>query len=159
MAYKNESKRTLDRTDWQILTNLQANARWSMAELGRKVGLSAPAVTERVRRLESEGVISGYTAKVDLERVGRSLLAYIRIGAAGQVKEKVAEVVTVMPEVLECHRGTGGDCFIIKVAVADIPHLEQVSDAFAEFGQLTTTIVLSTVIAERPIEKLNFGKL
>lgn len=153
-AFENEGPLNIDETGWRILNELQEDARLSMAELGRKVGLSAPAVTERVRRLESAGVITGYAAQVDLARVGRPLLAYIRISAANQVKEKVAKVVRDMPEVLECHRGTGGDCFIIKVAVAGIPHLERVSDAFTGFGRLTTTIVLSTVLGYRQVEQV-----
>ena len=156
MAYKTQSYQQVDAIGWRILEGLQKDARLSMAELGRRVGLSAPAVTERVRRLEDAGIITGYSAQIDLKSLGRNILAYIRVSAAGQVKDRVYKVVSAMPEVLECHRATGGACFIIKVAVEDMSHLERVSDAFADFGQLTTTIVLSTLIERKPVEPLPF---
>ncbi|BDP44499.1 AsnC family transcriptional regulator (plasmid) [Deinococcus aetherius] len=150
-----DAERLLDEVGWHILDELQADARLSMAELGRRVGLSAPAAAERVRKLEDAGVISGYRAQVNLGRAGRPLLAFVRISAYGDVKVKVAEVVNKTPEVLEAHRGTGSDCFILKVAVRDIPHLEQVTDRFTMFGQLTTSIVLSSPLEGRVAERLS----
>ena len=145
-------ERTLDAVGWAILRELQADARLSMAELGRRVGMSAPAISERVRRLEDADVITGYRAEVSLPSVGRPVLAFLRISAAGDVKARVAEVVRGVPEVLEAHRGTGSDCFIVKLAVRDIADLERVTDRFSEFGQTTTSIVLSTLLHGRPTE-------
>ena len=147
-----DTERMLDRIGWRILEELQADARLSMAELGRRVGMSAPAVTERVRRLEDAGIISGYCAQVSPRRVGRPVLAFIRISAAGDVKAGVEAAVQKTPEVLEAHRGTGSDCFILKVAVQDITHLEHVTDRFTPFGQLTTSIVMSSPLESRGIK-------
>jgi Lrp/AsnC family transcriptional regulator, leucine-responsive regulatory protein len=149
-----DSEKLLDDAGWLILEELQRDARLSMAELGRRVNLSAPAVAERVRKLEDAGVIIGYRAEVNLPRVGRSLLAFVRISAYGDVKEKVARVVKTTPEVLEAHRGTGSDCFILKIAVRDILHLEAVTDRFTAFGQLTTSIVLSSTLTGRVTQRL-----
>src|SRR5512135_1233222 len=107
----------LDGTGWRILRELQLDARLSFAELGRRVGLSKPAVAERVRNLEAAGVISGYRAEVDLAKVGYPILAVIRMSAVGDVLARITAAVCAMPEVLECHRGTGTDSFTMKVAV------------------------------------------
>jgi Lrp/AsnC family transcriptional regulator, leucine-responsive regulatory protein len=152
MAFDIES--LLDGVGWRILAELQSDARLSMAELGRRVGLSAPATAERVRKLEDAGVISGYRAQIDLKRVGRPVMAFVRITALGDVRTRVAEAARHSPEVLEVHRGTGSDCFILKIAVEDIAHLEGVTDRFTKFGQLTTSIVLSSLVDRRNIEKL-----
>jgi Lrp/AsnC family leucine-responsive transcriptional regulator len=149
-----DTERLLDNVGWSILDELQKDARLSMAELGRRVGLSAPAAAERVRKCEDAGIISGYRAQVNLSLAGRPLLAFVRISAYGDVKVKVAEVVRRTPEVLEAHRATGNDCFILKVAVRDIQHLEKVTDRFTAFGQLTTSIVLSSPMQGRVAERL-----
>ncbi len=149
-----DSERVLDELGWRILNELQRDARLSMAQLGRKVGLSAPAAAERVRKLEDAGIVTGYRAQINLRLAGRPLLAFVRITAYGDVKAKVAAVVQKTPEILEAHRGTGSDCFILKIAVRDILHLEQVTDRFVEFGQLTTSIVLSTPLEGRPLTRL-----
>ena len=149
-----DSEKLLDDTGWRIVDELQLEARLSMAELGRRVGLSAPAVAERVRKLEDAGIITGYRAQINLHRAGRPLLAFVRISAYGDVKQKVSKVVHNTPEVLEAHRGTGSDCFILKVQVRDIAHLEMVTDRFTSFGQLTTSIVLSSPLEGRIVERL-----
>lgn len=145
---------SMDATNWRILNALQEDSRISMAELGRRVGLSAPATSERVRRLEDAGIIEGYRAVINPRALGRAILAFIRISALGNVKDRVNQLVQRMPEVLECHRGTGSDCFILKVSVASIDHLERVTDAFTAFGSLTTSIVLSSLLTSRTIEEL-----
>lgn len=144
----------LDHVDWAILTELQADARLSMAELARRVHMSGPAVTERVRRLERSGVITGYAARVDPSAVGRPLSAYIRIGAVGAIKDDVAALVRRMPEIIECQRGTGHECFIMKVAVKDVAHLEEVIDRFTRLGRVTTSIILSTVVPDQGLRPL-----
>lgn len=149
-AFENPSP--LDTTDWQIIGALQRDARLSMAALARRVGMSAPAVQQRVTKLERAGVITGYRAQIDLGRVGRPLLAFLRISATRDVKEAVTEVAGGLAEVLECHRGSGTDCMILKVAVSDIARLEVIADHFTRFGLLTVTVVLSSPIPHRPVE-------
>jgi Lrp/AsnC family leucine-responsive transcriptional regulator len=149
-----ESGSLMDSVNWRVLAVLQQDARVSMAELGRRIGLSAPAVAERVRRLEDAGIIQGYRATVNPRALGRSILAFVRISALGNVKDKVSETVRGMPEVLECHRGTGSDCFILKISVTSIQHLENVTDVFTGFGALTTSIVLSSLITSRTIDEM-----
>lgn len=144
----------MDSVNWSILAVLQEDARVSIAELGRRVGLSPPAAAERVRRLEDAGIIKGYRAVVDPRALGRNVLAFLRISAIGNVKEKVIEVVRQMPEILECHRGSGNECFILKVSVKSVDHLEAVTDRFTEFGMLTTSIVLSSFLTSRTIDEL-----
>ncbi|HKX29233.1 MAG TPA: Lrp/AsnC family transcriptional regulator [Blastocatellia bacterium] len=144
----------IDGVNWRILTELQRDARLSMAELGRRVGLSAPAAAERVRRLEDAGVIEGYRAMVRMSAVGRPILAFIRISTHATVKDRVAEIAKGMPEVIECHRSTGNDCFILKVAASSMSHLEVVTDAFTDFGKVATSIVLSSPVSGRTVDEL-----
>jgi Lrp/AsnC family leucine-responsive transcriptional regulator len=147
-------RRSLDSVDWAILAELQADARLSMAEVARRVHMSGPAVNERVRRLEDMGVITGYSAQVDLAAVGRPVRAYLRIAATSDIRRQVAKVVDETPEVMECHRGTGRECFIMKIAVTDIAHLERVIDRFTRFGEITTSIVLSSLLPNRAVEPM-----
>ena len=136
----------LDRTDWQILRALQQNARLSFAELGRMVNLSRPAVAERMRRLETLGIIAGYRAEIDLARLGYSITAFIRLKAQADKVDALAELLKASPEVLECYRGLGDDSFIAKVVVASLPHLEGLLDRFAANGQVSTSIAMSSVV-------------
>ena len=140
----------LDETDWHIMKELQENARLSYAELGRIVNLSRPAVAERMRRLEEMGVISGYRAEINLAKLGYGITAFVRINAQGDVSELLAAIRDV-PEVLECHRGTGNDSFILKVVVPSLWQLESVIDRFLRFGQVTTSVVLSSVLTKRVV--------
>jgi Lrp/AsnC family leucine-responsive transcriptional regulator len=139
----------LDRTGWQILEELQQNGRISFAELGRRVGLTLPAVAERVRKMEDAGIITGFHAEVDPARIGLPIAAFIRISVVGDVFARVAKAVRDMPEVLECHRGTGADSFTLKVAVESVQHLERVIDELTPFGTTSTSIVLSTLVKNR----------
>lgn len=143
----------LDEKGWRILRELQLDARLSFSELGRRVGLSTPAVAERVRNLEAAGVVTGYRAELDLKRLGLPIFAMIRISAVGDVLPRITAVVRSMPEVLECHRGTGADSFIMKVAVASIAHLEALIDRLTPFGTTSTSIVLSSPVERRLLEK------
>ncbi len=110
-------------------------------------------MAERVRNLETAGVITGYRAELDLKKLGLPILAMIRISAVGDVLPRITAVVRAMPEVLECHRGTGADSFIMKVAVASIAHLEALIDRLTPFGTTSTSIVLSSPVERRLIEK------
>jgi Lrp/AsnC family transcriptional regulator, leucine-responsive regulatory protein len=146
-----DSGNNLDSTGWHILRVLQENARISYTELGRLVGLSAPAVAERVRKLEEAGVISGYHATVNPAKVGYPVLAIIRIGSTGASFNKCAEAVKAMHEVLECHRITGSDSFYLKIMVPSIMYLETLIDQLQPFGETTTTLVLSSAVTRRTI--------
>jgi len=142
----------LDSTNRQLLIELQADARLSLAELGRRVGLSAPAVAERLGRLEREGVILGYHARIDPRAVGYELSAVIRIRPAPRELKQVAEVAQRTPEIVDCRRITGEDCFIMTAHVRDVVHLEEVIDALATFGQTTTSIVQSAPVPARGVD-------
>jgi Lrp/AsnC family transcriptional regulator, leucine-responsive regulatory protein len=132
---------TLDPTDWAILVELQHDARMSLTELGRRVNLSASAATERVRRLESTGVISGYRADVDLTKVGYAVLAVVRLKYPGNKHEPLRQLLKDRHEILECLRTTGDDCYTLKVAAGSMPHLEELVNELTEFGSTTTNLV------------------
>jgi Lrp/AsnC family transcriptional regulator, leucine-responsive regulatory protein len=143
------SEHQLDPTNLQLIEALQADARVSLAELGRRVGLSAPAVGERLGRLEEAGVIRGYHADVDPRALGYELSVILRIRPAPRMIAKVAELAQRTPEVTECHRVTGEDCFIMRVCVRDVMHLEELIDRFVLYGQTTTSIVQSSPVPGR----------
>ncbi|WP_405055746.1 Lrp/AsnC family transcriptional regulator [Kribbella sp. NBC_01505] len=134
---------TLDPIDWAVLTELQADARLSLSELGRRVNLSASATTERVRRLESLGVITGYRADVDLAKVGYPVLAVVRLKYPGNKHEPLKRLLAERGEFLECLRTTGDDCYTLKVAATSMPHLEELVNELTEFGSTTTNLVYS----------------
>jgi Lrp/AsnC family leucine-responsive transcriptional regulator len=142
----------IDEIDWKILKELQENARITFAELGRRVGLTTPAVIERVRKLEDAKVITGYRAEIDTAKVGLPITAFIRMSITGIDYSHIIEVAEESNEVLECHRGTGGDSFIMKVAVADVGHLQTLIDRLTPYGITTTSIVLSSPVKQRVIE-------
>jgi Lrp/AsnC family leucine-responsive transcriptional regulator len=139
----------LDSTNVTLLSELQQDARVSLAELGRRVGLSSPAVAERLQRLQDTGVIRGYQATVDPRAVGYALGAILRIRPAPRQIAKVAELAQRTPEVVECHRITGEDCFFMKLYVRDVEHLEEAIDAFTPYGQTTTSIMQSSPVRAR----------
>lgn len=143
----------LDQTDWKILKELQENARITYTELGRKISLTTPAVIERIRKLEDAKIITGYRAEIDTAKVGLSVTAFIRMSISGVDYSHIIEVAQNSTEVLECHRGTGGDSFIIKVAVASVEHLQAIIDKLTPYGITTTSIVLSSPVKRRVIEK------
>jgi Lrp/AsnC family leucine-responsive transcriptional regulator len=140
---------TFDGTDARLLAELQQDARLTNAELGRRVSLSAPAVAERLRRLERDGVITGYRVEVDPKALGYSLGAIIRIRPSARQLPKVAELARETPEVVECHRITGEDCLFMRLHVRDVEHLEELLDRFIIYGQTTTSIVQSSPVGRR----------
>jgi Lrp/AsnC family leucine-responsive transcriptional regulator len=144
---------TLDSTDWSILSELQEDARISLTELGRRVSLSASATTERVRRLESIGVITGYRAEVDLTKVGYPVLAVVRLKYPGNKHEPLHRLLAERREILECLRTTGDDCYTLKVAAASMPHLEELVNELTDFGSTTTNLVYSQTQRYRGPEK------
>ena len=143
------AEETLDATNQRLLQELQRDARLTLAELGRRVGLSSPAVAERLARLERDGVITGYHATVNPRALGYALTTVIRIRPAPRQIPKVAELARETPEIVECHRITGEDCFFMKATVRDVEHLEELIDRFTPFGQTTTSIVQSSPVPAR----------
>lgn len=142
----------IDEIDWKILKELQINARISFAELGRRVGLTTPAVIERIRKLEDALIITGYRAEIDTAKVGLPITAFIRMSITGVDYSHIIEVVRESTEVLECHRGTGNDSFIMKVAVSDVGHLQTLIDKLTPYGITTTSIVLSSPVKNKIID-------
>ena len=150
-----EKERLLDETGWHILEALQENARLSFSELGQRVGLSSPAVTERVRRMEDAGIITGYRAEVNTAKIGYPITAIIRVSnSPGERCTRLSALAQVIPEVLECYRVTGSDSLIMKVMASSVEHLESLIDRISEHGQLTTSIVLSTVLDRKVITRV-----
>jgi Lrp/AsnC family leucine-responsive transcriptional regulator len=141
----------LDATNLRLLLELQADARLSLAELGRRVGLSSPAVAERLQRLEQEQVILGYRAQLNPRKLGMALSVVIRVRPAPRQLHQVGELAQQTPEVVDCRRITGEDCYIMTAHVRSIEHLEEVIDRFAAHGQTTTSIVQSAPVADRGI--------
>jgi Lrp/AsnC family leucine-responsive transcriptional regulator len=140
---------SLDPTDWAILAELQRDARLPLTELGRRVNLSASAATERLRRLEAAGVITGYRAEVDLGKVGYPVLAVVRLKYPGSRHEPLHKLLGERSEILECLRTTGDDCYTLKIAAASMAHLEQTVDELTQFGSTTTNLVYSQTLSYR----------
>jgi Lrp/AsnC family transcriptional regulator, leucine-responsive regulatory protein len=142
----------MDDIDRKIVNELQLDARMSYAELGRRVGLTTPAVIERVRKLEDAHIITGYRAEIDPAKIGLPITAFLRMSITGVDYSHIIEVAEGSSEILECHRGTGGDSFIMRVVVSSVEHLQQVIDRLTPYGITTTTIVLSSPVKGRMIE-------
>ena len=155
----------LDHIAWKIVEELQQNARISWAELGRRVGLTTPAVAERVHRLEKIGVIRGFHADISLERLGMPILIFVRLSMSGleSLVRTFQQEVKTWDEVLECHRVTGSESFIVKARVVSMEHLERFIDRLGHYGTTSTTTVLSSpvimrTITEKVIERFQEGK-
>jgi len=151
MTFRSEraQERALDLLDWQIVEELQADGRLSFKELGRRINLSAPAVAERVRRLEESGVITGYRAEIDLGKTGYPVLAVVQLKYPGSRHEALHKLLGERSEILECLRTTGDDCYTLKVAAASMAHLEHTVDELAQFGSTTTNVVYSQTLPYR----------
>ncbi|MGB9186279.1 MAG: Lrp/AsnC family transcriptional regulator [Solirubrobacteraceae bacterium] len=141
----------LDEINRRMLVELQSDGRVSLAELARRLHVSAPTVAERLQRLETDGVIRGYGAQVDPVAAGFALSVIIRVRPGPQQLHSVAELVKAMPEVVEGHRITGDDCFLLKAHVRDVGHLEELIDALAPYGQTTTSIIQSSPVPLRGV--------
>ena len=141
----------LDAIDLGLLEELALDGRLAMAELGRRVNLSAPAVAERVQRLERTGVIAGYRAVIEPKAIGYPIAAVIRVRPASGQLPKIPELARDTPEVVECYRITGDDCFFLKLHLRSIDDLEPILDRFVAHGQTTTSIIHSTPVASRPL--------
>ena len=140
----------IDSLNIRILEELQRDPRLTMSELGRRIGMSSPAVTERVRRLEESGVIRGYSLDLDPAALGLPIAAYVRIRPNSGQLPRIAELAQQIPEVVECHRVTGEDCFVLKVHIPAIDQLDRLLDNFLLYGSTTTTIIQSSPVPLRP---------
>ncbi|MFI0447533.1 Lrp/AsnC family transcriptional regulator [Actinomadura sp. 6N118] len=145
-----ESK-PLDATDLRILTELQRNARITLAELGRRVALSAPAVAERVQRLEDSGAITGYHAAVDPRVLGFPISVLVRVRPALRELSRIPKIAEEIPEIVECHRMTGDDCFFFVAHLRTVDDLEPILDRFTPYGRTTTSILQSSPVSRRPL--------
>ena len=141
----------LDEVNCRLLIELQDDPRIAMSALARRVGMSAPAVTERLQRLERAGVIAGYRLDVDPAALGLPVTAFARIRPAPGQLPRIAELAAALPQVTECHRVTGEDCFLVKVHAPAVDQLEEVLDRFLLYGQTITSIVVSTPVPPRPL--------
>lgn len=146
----NESQ-LLDPINRRLLSELQADARVTMAELGRRINLSAPAVADRVQRLERAGVITGYRAEVDPKALGFPIAAVVRVRPTTRQLQKIPELAREIPEVVDCHRITGEDCFFVKLHLRSMDDLEGILDRFVVLGQTTTSIIHSSPVTGRPL--------
>lgn len=139
----------LDAVNLRLIKELQADGRVGIAELGRRIGMSPPAVAERVQRLEQAGVITGYHAEIDARAVGFPVAAIVRIRPAPGQLPKIPEIARETPEVAECYRITGEDCFLMRVHLRSIDELEEILDRFTPYGLTTTSIIHTAPVPRR----------
>ncbi len=139
----------LDAVNLRLLEELAADGRLGMAELGRRVGLSAPAVAERVQRLERAGVITGYRAEIDAGAVGFPVAAIVRIRPFPGQLQRIPEIARESEEVAECYRITGEDCYLMRLHLRSLDDLEEILDRFTPHGQTTTSIIHSAPVPRR----------
>jgi Lrp/AsnC family leucine-responsive transcriptional regulator len=142
----------LDEIDLAILNSLQENARLPFAEVGRAIGLTAPAISERVRKMEDAGIITGYHAAVDNARAGLPIMVFVQLGLIPGRGREVSDMIRGLPEVLECHHITGQDCYVIKAAVPDMEGLQTLIEHFGHFGKTTTSLVLKAPVPRRTVD-------
>ncbi len=147
-----QKERDLDDVDWRLIAELQSDGRLSFKELGRRVNLSAPAVAERVRRLEETGVVTGYRAQIDAPRAGFPLLAFVQMRCSfGKCLLKTS-ASDDYPEIVEIHKLSGDHCTMVKVRAASLAHMEGLFERLGQHGELRSSVVLSTQYEGRPVE-------
>lgn len=139
----------LDAVDERILTTLVANARTTVAELARAVKLSAPSVADRVKRLEEAGVIKGYTAEISPEAIGLPISVWLRIRPVPGQLQKVVELLRGIPEITECDRVTGEDCFLARAHLASVVELERIIDRIIPYAMTNTSVIQSSPVERR----------
>jgi Lrp/AsnC family leucine-responsive transcriptional regulator len=138
-----------DARNVRLLRLLRADPRMGISAMARRIGMSAPAVRERVLRLEEAGIITGYRVELDPRALGFPFMIFVRVRPMPAKLVKIAELAASMPQVVECHRITGEDCFILKIHLESLDNLDQILDHFLAYGQTTTSIVQSTPVALR----------
>jgi Lrp/AsnC family leucine-responsive transcriptional regulator len=143
----------MDDLDWKLLGLLQKDGRATYTELSRQVKLSVPAVTERIKRLEESGVIAGYTARINPAAVGHAVGALVGITVPQPAKAKFLKLLESMPEVVECHHVTGADSYIMRLVLPDMAGLEQLIGRINLYGETRTSLIMSTPLAARAIER------
>ncbi len=141
----------MDMTDHKIIEILQEDGRISMKDLGKIVGLTSPAVSERVKRLEESGIIEGYKAIISPDALGRVIKAFIHISLPNNMYKKFLNEARKDPRIVEYHHITGDDCSVLKVIVKDMYELEEVIDSIKEIGSTKTSVILSTPIQSKSI--------
>jgi Lrp/AsnC family leucine-responsive transcriptional regulator len=139
----------LDAVDARIIKTLAEDARISVADIARLVGLSGPSVSERIRRLEENGVIDGYTVRLNASGIGLPIAAWLRVRPLPGELSRVADILRGLPEVVECDRITGDDCFIARAHVRSMEHLEKVIDRIIPFAMTNTSIIQSSPVRRR----------
>lgn len=145
-----EIEKLLDHVGLELLRLLQENARLVYSELGKRVGLSAPGVADRIHRMEDAGIITGYHAEVNPESVGLPIMAFVRIVTPQE--QRLITLIQGIREVYECHRVLGEDSLILKVRVTSVDHLEHLVDQLSSYGQTTTSLVTSSPVVRKAIE-------
>ncbi|MBF2028724.1 MAG: Lrp/AsnC family transcriptional regulator [Oscillatoriales cyanobacterium C42_A2020_001] len=143
----------LDEIDWQILSILQMEARISFKELGQRIGLTGTAIAERTRKLEDEGIIEGYGIKLNREKIGLPVMAFFKLRVNVENCKHLRELAIALPEILEAHRVVGNEYYILKVVLPSMQHLEVVMEKFLQLGAVDVSIVLSTTVADKSIQK------
>ena len=149
------ASRMLDDTDWRIIAELEADARQPFSSLGRKIGLSQSATADRIKSLESAGIIRGYRVDIDREKLGYPITAIISINSHGEKCHGLQRNIAKLPEVIECHRVTGEGSYILRAALQDVSALEALIDRLLAFGSPTTSIVLSTPLPARNVAPIH----
>jgi Lrp/AsnC family leucine-responsive transcriptional regulator len=139
----------LDEVDSEILVCLSNNARTSTAELARRVGMSSPSVSERVKRLEEAGVIAGYRAIISPAALGRQLAVWLRIRPVPGEMQRVAKIVQGIPEISQCDRVTGDDCFLAKAHVRSVEEMERMIDRIIPYAMTNTSVIQSSPVEQR----------
>ncbi|MCK8521781.1 Lrp/AsnC family transcriptional regulator [Aquimarina sp. D1M17] len=143
----------IDEINWTILSMLQKNARIPLKDLAKEVGLSSPTVAERIQKMEDAGIIESYHTKVSLDKLGYPLGVYITIKIRFGQTERFQEFIKTVPEISECHKLTGRDCMLMRGVVKDPKHLEDLNARLAVYGELTTSLILNSIISDKIYDK------
>lgn len=146
----------IDDLNWLILAELQKNSRAQLTEISKKVGLSSPSVAERIQKMEDAGIIGGYKTAVNMESLGYPLGVYISIKVRFGALREFREYITTVPEICECHSITGNDCMLMKGYVRDPKHLENLNARLSNYGELTTSLILNSIVEGRVVHE-EFG--
>ncbi|WNZ25785.1 Lrp/AsnC family transcriptional regulator [Leptolyngbya sp. NK1-12] len=143
----------LDEVDWEILSILQVEARISFKELGQRIKLTGTAIAERVRKLEDEGIIEGYSIKLNREKIGLPVMAFFKLRVRVEHCQKLREMAIALPEIIEAHRVVGNEYYLLKAVLPSMQHLEALMEKFLQLGSVEVSIVLSTPVANKSIQQ------